>query len=273
MKIFCFCYACHPASSSCFIYQFGCTWPCLFHLENLLVQKQQLGTHPTHSPEQNSQMTPKVCPSVCFAYCLSKKGGGNSVRFTSPPQKTYRRKSLWVLSSLPLLLCGSFWPDHPVSFLPAVLTLMENKLIWGEKNTLEKQGKSHSLYKFLSCWGKCEMKTSPLQSWGGAKHSVSSPCPAPCSDCGVIWGALPQHRPDNVGTQRSCGCTSQPYPEEPSHCCQMFTRGLGVPSGSLQGLACIFILFSWEQEEIPSYPNSPKLLRSAGLALPSSLDL
>lgn len=184
MKIFCFCYACHPASSSCFIYQFGCTWPCLFHLENLLVQKQQLGTHPTHSPEQDSQMTQKVCPSVCFAYRLSKKRGGNSMRFTSPHQERCRRKSLWVLSSLPLLFCGSLWPDHPVSFLPAVLTLMENKLIWGEKTTLKKQGKRHSLYKFLSGQWKCKMK---ILFSHGMVSSTESLLPAPLPAVPVGW--------------------------------------------------------------------------------------
>lgn len=93
----------------------------------------------------------KVCPSVCFAYCLSKKGGGNSGRFTSPQQERGRRKSLWVLSSLPLLFCGSFWPDHAGSFLQAVLTLMENKLIWGKKKkTHPGEGRKKSLFAQIS---------------------------------------------------------------------------------------------------------------------------
>lgn len=78
--------------------------------------------------------------------------------------------------------------------------------------TLEEQGKGRSLYKFLSCWWKCIMKTYLLFSHEMVS-STQRPCPAPCSACGRIWGALPWPRPDNVGTQRSCAYTLQPYPE------------------------------------------------------------
>lgn len=265
MKIFCFCYACHPASSSCFIYQFGCTWPCLFHLENLLVQKQQLGTHPAHSPEQDSQMTQKVCPSVCFAYCLSKKRGGNSMRFTSPHQERCRRKSLWVLSSLPLLFCGSLWPDHPVSFLPAVLTLMENKLIWGKKPPWRSKENVTHCTNFCLVNENVKWKSSSVMGWCQALSLFSLPHSLQCP-----WGDLGSSLPSQA---RQCGnpkelCLHTPAP--PSHCCQMFTRcPFSLPSGTGIHLNSLQL----RSRESLLYPNTPKLLRRAGLALCSALVL